>query len=138
MKHSDPECDLNYEPNTARHQEVDAVLSNSLGFGGHNEYQYLKHISNMYNKVSFRKESTKKHPTHFYHLYVPFFLHIHKKRRDEGWGLLKRQNGYICIMDAQKSFVRNLQSIFHCQKRGCIRFLISKGMYRQNAGGAGN
>lgn len=32
----DPECDLDYVPNDARKQEVKAVLSNSLGFGGHN------------------------------------------------------------------------------------------------------
>jgi beta-ketoacyl-acyl-carrier-protein synthase II len=32
----DPECDLDYVPNQARKQEVKAVLSNSLGFGGHN------------------------------------------------------------------------------------------------------
>ncbi|WP_102347344.1 beta-ketoacyl-ACP synthase II [Bacillus sp. Marseille-P3661] len=32
----DPECDLDYVPNKARKQEVNAVLSNSLGFGGHN------------------------------------------------------------------------------------------------------
>lgn len=32
----DPECDLDYVPNEARKQELDIVLSNSLGFGGHN------------------------------------------------------------------------------------------------------
>ena len=32
----DPACDLNYVPNQAIHTEVDLVLSNSLGFGGHN------------------------------------------------------------------------------------------------------
>ncbi|MFP3728206.1 beta-ketoacyl-ACP synthase II [Priestia filamentosa] len=33
---SDEECDLNYVPNEAIKKEVDYVLSNSLGFGGHN------------------------------------------------------------------------------------------------------
>ncbi len=32
----DPECDLDYVPNQARKQAVNAVLSSSLGFGGHN------------------------------------------------------------------------------------------------------
>jgi 3-oxoacyl-[acyl-carrier-protein] synthase II len=35
-KTPDPDCDLDYVPNEARKREVKAVLSNSLGFGGHN------------------------------------------------------------------------------------------------------
>ncbi|MFO7819702.1 MAG: beta-ketoacyl-ACP synthase II [Halanaerobacter sp.] len=35
-ENEDPECNLDYVPNQARETEVGAVLSNSLGFGGHN------------------------------------------------------------------------------------------------------
>jgi len=32
----DPECDLDYVPNTPRQMKVEAILNNSFGFGGHN------------------------------------------------------------------------------------------------------
>lgn len=32
----DPECDLDYVPNTARQTTVNAIVNNSFGFGGHN------------------------------------------------------------------------------------------------------
>ncbi|WP_146552363.1 beta-ketoacyl-ACP synthase II [Rummeliibacillus sp. SL167] len=40
----DEECDLDYVPNTLREQEVSYVLSNSLGFGGHNASLLFKKI----------------------------------------------------------------------------------------------
>jgi len=42
----DPECDLDYVPNESRKQEVNVVLSNSFGFGGHNACLVFKKYEN--------------------------------------------------------------------------------------------
>lgn len=41
-EHPDPECDLDYVPNYARHANLTTVLSNSFGFGGTNACIVLK------------------------------------------------------------------------------------------------
>jgi len=43
-EHPDPDCDLDYVPNTARPVELQSALTNSLGFGGHNVTLALSRI----------------------------------------------------------------------------------------------
>jgi len=45
LEHQDPDCDLDYVPNTSRKKEINAALSNSLGFGGINAALVLKRSS---------------------------------------------------------------------------------------------
>jgi 3-oxoacyl-[acyl-carrier-protein] synthase II len=42
----DPECDLDYVPNTARQLKVNAIINNSFGFGGHNASIIAKKFAN--------------------------------------------------------------------------------------------
>ncbi len=45
MENQDPECDLNHVANQAREMEINCVLTNSFGFGGHNASIVLKRFS---------------------------------------------------------------------------------------------
>lgn len=44
-EHPDPDCDLDYVPNVGRAKQVDAVMSNSFGFGGHNVSLILRALA---------------------------------------------------------------------------------------------
>ncbi len=42
----DPDCDLDYVPNTAEEKQVNSVLSNTFGFGGHNAVVFMRKWQN--------------------------------------------------------------------------------------------
>ena len=45
-KTPDPDCDLDYVPNTAEETQVNSVLSNTFGFGGHNAVVFMRNWQN--------------------------------------------------------------------------------------------
>ncbi|MBQ7281126.1 MAG: beta-ketoacyl-ACP synthase II [Bacteroidales bacterium] len=44
LREADPDCDLDYTPNTARRYQAEYAISNTFGFGGHNACVALKRM----------------------------------------------------------------------------------------------
>ena len=45
LDNAGPECDLDYTPNVSRQLKMDAVMSNALGFGGHNSSLIFRSVN---------------------------------------------------------------------------------------------
>ena len=45
LQNPDPECDLNYIPHKAKKTNINSVISNSFGFGGHNSSLVFKEVN---------------------------------------------------------------------------------------------